>query len=275
MPYNTLETSIQSGQPRELYYFTYKTSEWFFTSAGEQITIDDRTYEPVYGLDRSRPEQSKERNKINLTVTMPLDNPVAQLFRGGPPVSDVGVIVYRMHFDDTQKIVFWQGTVDSAPKKNQRTELLCVPFDDRLSRHGLRRGYGPQCNWMLYDPDTCGVNKDDFLTTTTAQIIQSNGLIVKSAALALQANTWFRAGFIERVSDGDTRYITAHTGDELTLLQPFPHLAIGEQIKVYAGCNHTYAECKLRFNVPQNPNGRNFGGYHRIPAKNLFKEGAE
>ena len=79
---------------------------------------------------------------------------------------------------------------------------------------------------------------------------------------------WFTSGYVEMLSGDDARMITNHSGNVLQLLLPFPFNAVGKSIDVYAGCGHSIAICKTKYdNIP------NFDGYAFVPKKNIFNTG--
>jgi len=64
---------------------------------------------------------------------------------------------------------------------------------------------------------------------------------------------------------GVRRSIVAHSGANLTLTRPVPEFAVGSQIRLYPGCDHTKGTCNTKFN-----NLDNFGGFPWIPIRNPF-----
>jgi hypothetical protein len=73
---------------------------------------------------------------------------------------------------------------------------------------------------------------------------------------------------VEALGGVDRRLILSSSGDVLTLLLPFTSSPLGSTVIVFAGCDHTIATCKSKFN-----NVVNYGGFAFVPTKNIFQTG--
>lgn len=240
------------------------TQTWAYTSADHPVTYLSNTYTPIENLQRSNPEQSQERALGQLTIQMPHDADIAALFIGYVPPQPIWVSVFTEHDGDSEFTTFWQGRVSSVVFENSIATLNCDPIDRMFKRLGLRQKFQPACNHYLYSTG-CTIVKDLFLVNATVGAVSAD--TVTSGDIGAKPDDWFTAGYAER-SNGDRRFITAHTGNTITLLQPFSHLTVGEVIKVYAGCKRDPATCQSKFS-----NIVNFGGFPLVPLKNPFKVG--
>ena len=80
----------------------------------------------------------------------------------------------------------------------------------------------------------------------------------------MQPDGYYTGGMIV-APDGSARFITAHSGDTVTMARPLASLAGGQTVAIYPGCDHLKETCKNKFN-----NLDNFGGFPWIPAKNPY-----
>ena len=83
-----------------------------------------------------------------------------------------------------------------------------------------------------------------------------------------EADGFYDGGFVFFSSINDYRLILSHVGNDLTLLLPFPSDAAGETVRIFAGCDHTIATCKTKFD-----NVLNYGGFAFVPILNPFLTG--
>jgi hypothetical protein len=71
---------------------------------------------------------------------------------------------------------------------------------------------------------------------------------------------WFQAGMMEN-SDSAKRFIKIQSGSVLSISYPFELLAVGDQIDLFAGCQHrAHIDCRDKFG-----NLDNYGGFPYFP----------
>jgi uncharacterized phage protein (TIGR02218 family) len=264
MTYSTLEASIYSGQPVELYEFQRGADYWRFTSADEDQTYNAQTFTRA-PITRSEIEETSELNRTNLEITVQRDNPVAELFRLYPPGVVVTLKIWRLHRGDTDAVLVWIGRVLNCEWRGGEALLHSEPVYTSIRRNALRRHYQRQCPHVLYGA-ACGVNQTAFKVIGTVAVI-SGGTVQVNAA-GSHADGHFAGGFIEWNSSAgvsDNRLITDHTSVTLTLAAPIIGLAVGDTVNLYPGCDHTLATCEAKF-----ANHLNYGGWPYIPLKNPF-----
>lgn len=73
----------------------------------------------------------------------------------------------------------------------------------------------------------------------------------------------------------DHRLILSQSGDDVTLLLPFPETIVGSTVVLLAGCDHSITTCDTKFNTPEDTlsNVINYGGFAFVPNKNPFETG--
>jgi uncharacterized phage protein (TIGR02218 family) len=262
MSYLGQETSEYAGQPVELYKFTLGSQEWNYCSGDADQSYLGRTYlHEQIGLDDNI--SSTEVSRAERTLTAPRDLPLAQLFVKMLPAGVITLDVFRRHLTDggLETILGWTGVVVGSSFKAGGVEMRGVPLINVMTRLGVRRQFQVSCNHMLYDPDTCRLNPDDYKTIGPITVI--NGSTYSAAIFAAQASGYYTGGFLRRPSNGDMRMIVGHTGGDVQVWFPFEDMVVFETIEAYAGCDHSDITCLNKFN-----NLVNNGGWPLVPIKN-------
>lgn len=247
--------------PAALFRFQHGYSVWTYTSADAAITTAGGTFLP-YAITGTPPEATAELQRTGVTITVPRDCEVAQLFQAGSPGSTVAVTIQLVDRDAPDTVLAaWGGRVRSVEWGESVAELSCDSWISALKRTGLRSQFQAVCNHLLYSPK-CGVAKAGFAVTGTLTAV--SGQVISAAAFATKPDGWFAGGFVE--FGGFKRMVIAHTGADLTLLWAIPGLAVDDVVTAYAGCDKLQATCASKFS-----NAARFGGYPFIPVKNPFQ----
>lgn len=277
MAYEDFELSEFEGSPVELYTFYSDSFDdpYTYTSYDEDISYDGKTYTSI-PIKRSQPELSQEYEAQTLTIDVHRDNPLAKLWAAGTPPRIVWVRIQRYHSEDSTSdaVVFWQGRVRGVIWRNNTATIECYPLNTAFDKNGLKLWYGPPCQHMLYDTNTCKVPAALFKVDAT--ITQISGSTLTSPQFGVLPNGdptpsgWWVGGFISS-PDTSLRFITEHTGTGntvITLAVPFDtgSISVGDTVEIFAGCDRKYTTCLNKFN-----NLTNFGGWPFVPAKNPFQ----
>lgn len=264
MTYAGRETSIDSGQPVELIRCAYENLEWLYTTADVKIVVGAEEYTPEPAM-RSAFEDSDEPEKDSFTITLPRDNPVADLFRVSPPGGIVSITVLRDHYGENDWQVYRSGRVINSVLKGNSAELTCESVFTSLQRTGLRQKYQRACPHVLYGT-RCGVNKAAHLETFTVDSVSGTSIIC-SAAIGF-ADNWFAGGVMVYTNslNGATERRSIRSSVNATgelVLSTFPFgLSSGVSASVYPGCRHTLSDCSSKFS-----NIDNYGGMPYIPTE--------
>lgn len=258
MTYAARETSIDTGQPCELYAFQTADSGWYFTSGDEAQSYLGQTY-AIETINRTAITQSGETKAGQVKITVPLDNAVAQLFRTYIPDTPLSVVIYRTHGTDGEFVVIFTGRVLVA-SFGDFAELTAMPESDVLKYAVPSEQFQTQCNHFLFDAG-CKVAKALYMVPGVVGAIAGNVLTIP--ACAGKPNGWFTAGYIE--FGLQRRMILSHVGNQIALIAPVPGLTVGASVNAYAGCMRDFGTCVSKFNNPQN-----FAGFQWIPINNPF-----
>jgi uncharacterized phage protein (TIGR02218 family) len=263
MSYTTRELSEYDGKPRELFWFMRGSDEWTYSSGAEEVTFESKTFTPVAGLTRSSIKYGSERSRSQLTVTMPRDLAVAQLFVGIPNIDPVWLYVYSIHEGETDYSVVWQGRIRGVDFRGTQATATLDTILASTKKQSLRHLYQNQCNNFMFDTN-CTLSEADFSHTATVASITNNVITADDSQIA----GYYISGQIKR-SNGDRRMVVADTKvgstHTLELLTAFEDLEVGESVTLIGGaCRHTFDTCPVG-------NKENFGGYPKVPRKNPFK----
>lgn len=266
MAYDARERSAEDGQPLELYTFNRDYLAYTYTSADRDYVLDTVTFESV-PIQRSGIEQGSEMNRSALTLTVPRDFPIAEMFRVSPPTDAITCTVRRIHAGDNEVATIWAGRVVNVAwsQDGTRATITLEPVATSMRRNGLRRVYGRMCPHVLYGP-ACRVNREAFRVDGVVSAIA--GTSITATAWAALPDGYFDGGFVEwEVATGvfERRFINASAAGVLTLASLPAGLGLAAVARAFPGCEHTLAACNDKFG-----NAPNYGGTPFIPRKNPF-----
>jgi uncharacterized phage protein (TIGR02218 family) len=263
MTYDARELSLQSGEPIEMYHFSWGNTQTRYTSAKRSVAYLGESWTAAL-IKRDSIDFTTEKGRNNLKLSVVRDFEIADLFRAMPPTDVILLTVHRMHVGEVEGAVIWSGRVLNCEFSSSTATLTCEPVSTSLQRVGLRRMYQRQCPHVLYGSQ-CQVSKASFAVPATLSAV--DGLTITSATFGLYADGHFAGGYIDFVIDGNTerRFITDHTATTLMINLTLAGLVASSVIDAYAGCDHTLTTCHSKFG-----NAENYGGMPFIPVKNPF-----
>lgn len=264
MTYDSRERSADLGRPVELYTFNRDFIAWRYTSADTDRVVDFQTFKSA-PIKRSDIEQGAEINRSGLKITVPRDFAVAQLYALAPPSDTISLTIRQYHEGDGELATVWSGRILGVKFEGSQAEISLEPIGTSIRRNGLRRHYQRLCPHVLYGSG-CKVNSTAFRLVATVDALA--GVTVSAGELATQPDGYWEGGYVEWAIDTgifDRRFIQAHAGPTITLDMPPLGLAIGMQLNVYPGCDHTMDTCSTKFS-----NALNYGGMRFIPTKNPY-----
>lgn len=274
MTYASNETSVESGQPVEVYQITAGSTVYYYTSAESDVELASQTYTAIAGLTRGKNEEGPDRRDRDFTLEVPTANPIARLFIGTLPGYRVRLRVSRFHRGDTptpEVVQVFDGYIQSARfKENAKVAILTGRTAiASIGRQIPRLTYQSACNHVLFHETTCKVDDTSPLYRASVLSVASmvgNVLTVSAGISGTYVDGWMTSGFVEAVGGSDFRLILNHVGDTLELLTPFPTAPIS--VNVFAGCAHDLDACHDKFD-----NAPNYGGFPFVPTENIFNEG--
>ena len=263
MTFDARETSIQDGEPIELWVFSVYGVNYRYTTAAEDYVFFASTY-LARALSHTPFEQTTELPKNNITLYVPRDFEILQFFESMPPSDVILLQIFQTHRGDTDAVPGWTGRVMNSSRKGRVAELYCENVFTSLKRMGLRRPYSLQCPHVVYDPNSCRAVEADFEFTAILDSVA--GITLQSTAFAGYPDGRLAGGLLEwEPTPGrlEKRGIKSHVGNTIELTHPVDEMPTLASVRMLPGCKHTLADCDDFFD-----NVLNYGGTPFIPQKN-------
>lgn len=253
----------------EIYDFTRGPRVLRCTPGDRDVVHEGLIYQAQAGFKRGRVSQSGEEDRSALELDVPTAFPLLDWFRPFPPNERVRVRLRRVRVSDGFTRTLWSGVLGDIKEGSRTAQIRCQTLLATMNAGGLRRCWQVACPHVLYGPQ-CTVGRESFRVDGT--VILAVGSLLQAAAFGDYPDGWFDGGYVRWTSGTDVehRFITAHTGTELTLLTPVPaDFPVGATVAGYPGCNHSISQCNDKFN-----NALNYGGQHTIPVHYPFEGNA-
>jgi uncharacterized phage protein (TIGR02218 family) len=265
------ETSIDAAQPIEGYKFVGSFTTYRYTSADVDVTINGELYLAI-PMDRTEAGAgTQNEDNTTLEIEVPNDLDIIQDYAFGVPPQDLQLTVYRSHRDlntAVEFVVYWSGRVSGFNVGRNTAKIQIPSILSLLLNSELPTVYFQNvCNNVLYDA-RCGVSLVGNEVVTTISSIDENNLTIASDGG--KAAGFFKGGQAINTTlvPNERRMIVSHTGTAIGLAFPFSAgAAVGNGIKVQAGCNHQYeGDCGTKFT-----NKQQFNGFPYSPSDNPFE----
>jgi hypothetical protein len=258
MTFDAMEKSTASSEPFELYLFQGTGINIAVTSGDKEIDYLGQTFVPTT-VSRDEVDVSNEVTSGQAKVYLPKNHPIAQLFVGYLPTSQVSLTIFAGHDRDPDIFVVFSGYVASSAFGDQAT-LICNSYQYKMQSRIPRILYQAPCPHVFGDK-FCGV---DLSTVTYAGVvgaISADGTGVTVTAFASLPHSLI-GGIFRR--GNDLRMIVDQVGDVITLITAIAGLAVSDVVLGTAGCQGTYDDCNSYLNIA------NFLGFDLIPILNPF-----
>jgi hypothetical protein len=273
MTYAAIDTSTDKGKPYELFEFTVPGTSlaWRYTTRTSPITYTSHAYAPE-AIARGEIERQAGVIGGTTTIELPDNNALAGELLANLASRVVLVVVRQFHETDTsiEARVVYRGSFVGISFTGATARLN---FGPSYALAGRRKvvwmTYQASCNWAWGEAE-CGVNKDAFRVDASLNSSDQVGRVLTPPTLGGAADGDFNSGWVERVADGDRRFIESQVGTALTLASPFTGLTVtAEDFHIFPGCRNTELDCTTRFS-----NLVNHLGWARLPSINPFNRSA-
>ena len=266
MTYAEIETSEYGGAPVELFRFAHDADIWCYSSGSVSVTHNSELYSPVSIGREGSISITGEPNKNELSIVMPQDMEVSQLYLNGSPERIVSVTVFRLHEPSGVYEIYWKGRIVSFNWGPSDASAKCESIFSSIKRQGLRDRYTRSCRHDLYSTGggVCEVDKSEYAVACTVTAVSGTSISFTVDDLTEYDDNYFTAGMV--YFSGAWRFVLSHAEGTVTLMSAFSGLEVDDAITLYPGCDHTLAMCVERFN-----NVVNFGGWPWIPTKNPYE----
>lgn len=270
MSYENNERSVQNGAPIELYEFRAPGYRPFrYTSAPVAISRHGQIYSPR-AMERSRLKiATQDTDDHYLEITLPSYDQYVRQF--GVKIAPFGleVAIFRYHDSDPPEsaIALWLGPVTAITIAGDTATIrTSSAFGAILSGNLPSVYFQAPCNWTLFDAQ-CKVNRDLWSFTATVTSVNANTVSLSAWDPGFES-TSFLGGEMVCPRTGERRMIALRSGLSVTLSFPFADIEIGDTIRLSAGCNHSFSDCRDKFN-----NAVEYGGDRFVPWINIFESG--
>jgi uncharacterized phage protein (TIGR02218 family) len=277
--YEAFETG---EEPVWLYHFACAApmdTHWRYTSFAAAIVSDNELFTP-FPMEHRSLKKSVQLDTESLDIEAKHDaaHPFA-LFLPIPLGKLVTVEVFQVTLGDpeTREMVF-TGRVRRVDDAGDRLVAHCDSWTAVLNRKVLPMMFQAGCNYDVFNPHTCKLQRWMFETTGTVVSVDNTALppfVVLDLDIpdSLQfenwmSENWFADGFVEAGSGTGYQIREILTSRDfvgqlrLQLNAPLD-AEVGAKLHLIPGCNGTAARCRAFNNFP------NFGGFPAIPEKNL------
>lgn len=263
--FDYFETSLFEAKPRALYEFRFGPNVWRYASGeGDLVLPGLGTYASV-AISDGGIAQTGNPQSDDVTVTLPRNTPVANLFATVPPSETVYLTMRRTNIGATEAPVVWIGTVKASKIVDLNSvEFTCLMIASSFDRQGLRLGWQRTCPHALYDRN-CRVDPEAWAIQVPIESI--TGSEIYSSVISGLANARFTGGFVKWTTALGTierRAIDEHQGSRFSILESTAGLQVGMTIAAYPGCPRNTDGC-LSFN-----NLSNYGGFPHMPGQSPF-----
>lgn len=276
------DVSNYDGAPIMLYEFSRRstptfsgvevTSYWRYTSADRDFTIDGNVYAAL-SIEDDGIRQSGDTAADQLTLTMPYNAAVPQMFVGSPPSDPIYLIIRHANEGETDSFLVWAGLVamvsrasGSDSSGDTQASVVCNTVIATMDRTGLRLAWGRSCPHDLYGFEC---KADPKLFSVSGVITGLDGIHVTVAEFAaVTPPRIFSGGFLEWITitgQAERLGIIGQTGDTITVLGLTDRLVVGQTVTAFLGCDHTRTMCETVFD-----NIVNHGGHAYMPDINPF-----
>lgn len=274
MSYNDSEISDQDGVRAALYTLAYGSTVWRYTSADRDIVreelVDDVltevTYVAVACSDDGMVQGGSSNN--DLTIHIPSNLPIVDLFRSTPPTNSIDLTVRRIHWPESDSPIYWIGTVGNVQREEDPASALVIgrTLTASFNRTGLRLCWTRGCPFALYDQD-CKLDPEDFRVEVTITALTGTTVTTTSPA---KAAGYFDGGMISWIATDegtvDRRSIESSvSATQFTIFGSTDRMHVGDVVGLYPGCDLIPETCNGKF-----ANMRNYGGFKQMSGKSPF-----
>ena len=271
MTYAAQETSLESGQPIELYEFFAGGNFFRFTNGETTQTRLGSDFLPA-AIGRGNIKRSGPKFEAEVEIQGSLnDDTIRGFLLQWAQISPEGLAtikIYEKHLTDlTEEYrVIFSGDLQSVRYDELQARILCKTIGDILTREGPKDTWGGPCENQFGD-DYCQVVLANFQKDLNLTTLAPDGITLTFNTLGDgQINGDYIGGYVKLVSKPfDFRFVVDHVGDVVTLQQPFFAINQGDLCQIVEGCHHTIDDCNDRF-----ANILEYGGTPYTPRDNPF-----
>lgn len=266
MSYDAFEDSFHDAAPVECYKFIGSFTTYRYTSSDVETTLNGEVYSPVSSKRNALRAGTQDDDSLHLEVQLPFDVEVVKDYAYAESPFNLTLELYRVHRGTsfaTDWVLLWKGRITSFSVAGRIAKLRVPSIFSRALQGDLPSAYYQNsCNHVLYD-GRCRANRTAFTHTAKVLSVGVNNFEVDDDGFA---DGVLRAGEAINSRNGERRMILSNSVNLVVLSYPFVDLRDGDLVDLVAGCDHSFATCKSKFN-----NALNYGGHPYVPSDNPFQ----
>lgn len=277
MSFDDDERSVSANRPIDLFTITTPTAIYLHTSHPVDVTYAGNVHKAIT-MDRGTQQLGNDPGVDEQTLELPISHPLVQSYAStGIPELVISVTILRLQTRSGAAQQIFTGFAQSLTVDGHTAKIrvpaatadalkiqLPVVGATRLCNHRLFDGRcspNPGLKWPASGPTgSGGPDPANFLVLDTVNSISADGLTLGVFAIGVKPSGWATFGRLIVPTTGDQRRIVSHVGTTLTIAVPFPGLTTSTGVRIEAGCDHSMATCKSKFN-----NQLNHGGHPLMP----------
>lgn len=265
MAFDDKENSREAGQPVRLYLFTRGPLNFAYTTADRDVTVANRTFKSV-PIEDGGIQFTGQAAADDVTVTLPANTEVAQLYQAVAPADEVSATVWDWHYGvDDYRVVFVGSVASCSMTTPYSSEITLRSLTASLDASGIKLAWGRACNYALYDKN-CKVAPENY--KTSGRVAALDGLNITVTQASQYPDGYFSGGYLEWTSSTgvvERRGIRIHSGSSLSILAGTAGMSANLNVTIYPGCTRTTTVCNTKFN-----NLPNYGGAPALPGRSPF-----
>jgi|GEM_PF-1233757 hypothetical protein len=275
-------TAVETGQqPIYLYHFNLAAPlglDWWFTSFASDVVSNNVLYSAssiTHGSFTRGTQPQAEALEIDAAYSAghPLTFFVPMPF---PRPMSVTILQCSLADTNTTTVVF-SGTVRSVEDAGDQLKASCESFWQVFRRKEPWMLIKPDCNYFVYEPNTCKLIRAFFETTVTLSALHNDHLpptidvTLNFPSATFEVVDYFAQGWLE-TGYGVQAEVRTILGSQwnggpqtltVTLNAPLQNAVVGQQIQLIPGCDGKANTCASKFN-----NFKNFLGFPFLPLRN-------
>jgi uncharacterized phage protein (TIGR02218 family) len=244
MAYADKEAAVQQVDSFELFTFVTSANTYRYTSYATDVTLGGNTYQAV-SIQRGELVTNMVQGMISCNLQAPVSVQFMQYIIAMPYLSTTVTIQKYFSDDTTDGTLLFTGKINSISISKNVANVECASSMNELNRKIPRVFIQSFCNNSLYG-DVCGLNRTAWRYTIPNITVDPNNPNLLTGNVGVYGNDWFTAGYAE--FNGEQRYISKHTGNNIILHFRFLGLITGDTIYLYPGCSKNPETCKKKFN---------------------------
>lgn len=244
----------------ELIHFTFGFDNYYYTTTNDRIVYNSQPYETAI-MEIGSVLISDDFFKTDLDINVRTKNSFVSQWIEGTPDYPVEIEILRYDPNTDTTTTYFSGIVTDVTINQSESKIKCNQASLKLSKQMATNYYQRPCRHILYSEHGCRLARLPYTITGSITSIVGNVIIV--SGVGSTDPDFYLAGEVITGSERKTISDYNITTKEITLMKNFIKAEVGDEAKVYGGCDHTPETC-----LNDKDNILNFGGHSFIPEKN-------